>query len=140
MNLRRILACAALGVLGACSKPDPLQDPEYAAACHGLPLDAPGREKAQQEGYVLVARFGCIDRNSWDEVQRAHAMVADLERQATRQIKEADALPGNLAQARTRERRSSSSARSTTCTPPPTPWPNYPTWTRLLREQDFAGA
>jgi len=101
MNLRPALAACLSLCAGACSRPDPFENPDYAAACHGLPLNAEERQKAREDGYMIVARFDCIDKNSWDTVERAKAEVAGMLAKAERETKEAAArTTQSLAEAR----------------------------------------
>jgi pimeloyl-ACP methyl ester carboxylesterase len=132
MTARCIVLCAAL-VLGGCAKPDPFDDPGYAAVCHGLPLDTiEQRQKAQEDGYTISARYGCIEKNSWDDVQRANALVADMVAKAEHEVKQAEALPANLADAR-REFHTGIAAPAAG-----TPLPNPPA--RLFVRADYIGA
>ena len=93
-----VLAIAAVG----CSKKDPFDDPDYAAACHGPPLEnIEARQAAMEQDYTISVRFGCIEKKSWEEVQRANALVERLRAQAEREAKEAAARPPqSLADAR----------------------------------------
>jgi hypothetical protein len=99
------LACA-LAVLtmvtAGCAKKDPFADPEYAAACHGPPLESiEARQAAAEQGYTVSVRFDCIEKKSWEEVQRANALVAGMVQQAGREAQEAAARPPqSLADAR----------------------------------------
>ena len=73
MNTRLVIGCLAL-LVAACAKRDPFDDPEYAAACHGPPLEtAQAREEAQSKGYPINARFDCIDRQTWEAEEKAKA-------------------------------------------------------------------
>jgi len=99
MNRPLLALCALL--LAGCAR-DPMDDPEYAAACHGPPVrGAEERQQAAEQGYMINPRFDCIDKESWEEVQRANALVAGLVKQAEREVAaEAAAPPRNLADAR----------------------------------------
>lgn len=100
MNIR--LGAVLLLLLVACGKKDPFDDPAYAAACHGAPLDTvEARQKAAEDGYGYNQRFDCIDKQSWEEAEKAKAMVADMVAQAEREVKEqASRPPQSLANAR----------------------------------------
>jgi len=100
MNYRLGIALALL--LCACGKQDPFDDPYYAAACHGPPLVTnEARQQAYEDGYVINRTFDCIDKKSWEEVQKAKAMVADMMAQAEREVKERESQPPqSLAAAR----------------------------------------
>jgi acetyl esterase/lipase len=74
-------------LLAACGR---VPNPEYEAACHGPPLGAEGRQKALEQGYGINERFDCIDKRSWEEVQRALAMVDSMARQAEAELKQAE--------------------------------------------------
>jgi acetyl esterase/lipase len=59
-----------------------MDDPEYAAACHGPPVHSPEeRESAAVAGYAINNRFDCIDRDSYEAVQAQEAS-AEKERAA----------------------------------------------------------
>lgn len=76
-------------VLAACSR-DPQLDPEYTAACHGPPVrSAEKRQEAFERGYVINPRYDCIDKDSYELVQREEAQreQARAERAAERRIK-----------------------------------------------------
>lgn len=133
MTPGRLLAFASLAVLGACAKRDPFVDPDYAAQCHGQPLRTlEERNKAMEDGYTVSVRYGCIEKKSWDDAQRANSLVADLEKQAAREVKAADALPDDLTQARQGFRTSISVAASGM------PLPSPPA--RLFVRADYTGA
>ena len=102
-------ACALAGVFAVaiamaagCSKKDPFDDPYYAAACHGPPLETiEARQAAMEQGYTISVRFGCIEKKSWEAVQRANELVAGMVAQAEREAQEAAARPPqSLAEAR----------------------------------------
>jgi len=99
---RRAVACVLALAAAACAKKDPFDDPYYAAACHGPPLETiEQRSQAMQDGYTISVRFGCIEKRSWEEVQRANALVEGLRQQAERELKEAASRPPqSLADAR----------------------------------------
>jgi alpha/beta superfamily hydrolase len=95
------LAGAAM-LLTACAK-DPMDDPEYAAACHGKPVHgAADRSKAQEEGYSINERFDCIDRQSYEQEQkyRAETETARGERVARDARPKVRSTPAKLADAR----------------------------------------
>ena len=80
-----VLACAAL--LPACGSRNPADDPEYAAACHGLPLLTPeARNTALEDGFSINRRFDCIDKRSWKAVQEANALVNSMVAKAEREV------------------------------------------------------
>jgi pimeloyl-ACP methyl ester carboxylesterase len=93
-----VIAIAAAG----CAKKDPFDDPYYAAACHGPPLESiEARQAAMEQGYTISVRFGCIEKKSWEAVQRANELVAGMVAQAEREAQEAAARPAqSLAEAR----------------------------------------
>ena len=74
------LACILLLALTGC---EPSSPPAYdAAACVGAPLRAAAaREHALEAGYEIIRRYDCIDRNSFDGMQRAKAADAASKRQ-----------------------------------------------------------
>lgn len=74
------LACILLLALTGC---EPSSPPAYdAAACVGAPLrTAAAREQALEAGYEIIRRYDCIDRNSFDGMQRAKAADAASKRQ-----------------------------------------------------------
>jgi pimeloyl-ACP methyl ester carboxylesterase len=90
-------------LLGACAR-DPMDDPYYAAACHGPPVrGVEARSEAMQQGYTINQTFDCISKESWEDVQRANQLVAGLVAQAEREAKASSspaALPRCLAEAR----------------------------------------
>jgi alpha/beta superfamily hydrolase len=110
MTSMRWLACALAGglaiVIGmaaaGCSKKDPFDDPYYAAACHGPPIEnVEARQAAMEQGYTISVRFGCIEKKSWEEVQKANALVSGMVAQAEREAREEAARPPqSLAAAR----------------------------------------
>lgn len=92
----------ALALLtGACAR-DPMDDPQYAATCHGPPLRGiEERQSAQEQGYEVSVRFDCVTRKSWDAVQRSNAESARLRARATQEAEERAARPPpSLADAR----------------------------------------
>lgn len=95
MTCGRAIAPLALAVtILGCAKPDPFDDPAYAAACHGPPIHSvEERQKAYESGYTISARFDCIEKRSWEEAQRANALVADMVIKAEREAKAAAARP-----------------------------------------------
>ena len=101
-RLARASAVALAIFAAGCSKPDPFDDPYYAAECHGPPLvTVEARQAALEQGYTISVRFRCIEKKSWEEVQRANALVAGMVQQAEREAKEAAARPPqSLANAR----------------------------------------
>ena len=95
MTIARAIAPLALAatMLG-CAKRDPFDDPAYAAECHGPPIHSvEERQKAYESGYSVSARYDCIEKKSWEEVQRAHAMVADMVAKAEQEAKSARERP-----------------------------------------------
>jgi pimeloyl-ACP methyl ester carboxylesterase len=73
------VALAACAYLAACAR-DPLDDPEYAAVCHGPPLRTPeAREEVAVAGYQVNSRFNCVDRKSYEAAQ-AYLANAEKER------------------------------------------------------------
>ena len=101
--MNRAGAAALTLLLAACGRSDPFDDPDYAAACHGLPLrSVEERNAALENGYTLNPRYDCIDRRSWEAVQEAQALVADLvakaEQEAATQVPAP--LAANLTEAR----------------------------------------
>jgi hypothetical protein len=98
MKVPRIFWALALT---ACSKPDPFENPDYAAACHGPPIETiEARQKAMEDGYTISNRFDCIEKKSWEDVQRATAIVAGMVEKARHEVKAVEALPADLAAAR----------------------------------------
>ena len=94
MKGHRALTCALVLAATACAKQDPFDDPYYAAACHGPPLETiEQRSQAMQDGYTISVRFGCIEKKSWEEVERGKKLVADLVAQAEREAKDAASRP-----------------------------------------------
>ncbi len=70
---------AGIAILAGCAPHDPMDDPAYAAACHGPPIhDLQARNKALEDGYSISARFDCIDKQSWEAVQKANAVVNSM--------------------------------------------------------------
>ncbi len=104
MSVRRGAAVPWLAVMLAACARDPLDDPEYAAACHGPPVrGVEERQAAAEQGYAINQRYDCIDRKSWEEVERANALVAGMVAEAERQVREqaaAPQTPASLAAAR----------------------------------------
>lgn len=101
MSARRLPAFALVALAG-CGRHDPLDDPAYAAACHGPPIETiEERQSAFEQGYVVNNKFQCIDKSSWEEAERSKAMVADMLAKAEREAQaEAAARPKNLDDAR----------------------------------------
>jgi hypothetical protein len=133
MNAARIVACVTLLALGACGKRDPFDDPHYAAECHGLPLETiEARNQALEDGYTISVRYGCIEKRSWEEVQRAQALVAEMVAKAEKEVKAAEALPQNLAEARRGFQTRIGAAASGMALPTPP--------ARLFVRADFTGA
>lgn len=98
---RTLAAVAVILVLVGCGKQDPFDDPYYAAECHGLPLrTVEQRNDAMEKGYTVSVRFDCIEKKSWEEVERANQRVADLVAQAERVKAAASPPPESLATAR----------------------------------------
>jgi acetyl esterase/lipase len=101
--LSKVCAGALALLLAACGRPDPFDDPDYAAACHGLPMrDVEERQAAMENGYTINPRYDCIDRRSWEAVQAAQALVADLVAKAEREAQSQPPAPlaANLTEAR----------------------------------------
>jgi len=120
--------------VAACGRSDPMQDPAYAAACHGPPVTTiEEREQAQVDGYVINAAFNCIDRKAWEETQRQIASYAEAKakRDAAARAR-ALAPPQSLSDARNGFRTAISAASSGT------PLPNPPA--RLFVRADYLGA
>jgi len=77
LKLRLALGGLVVLCLSAC-KPDPMQSAAYAAACHGAPLHTvEERQQALEDGYAINRNFNCIDKNSWEEMQRQNALNAE---------------------------------------------------------------
>src|SRR5690242_3972022 len=75
-------------LLGACGR---VPNPEYQAACHGPPLGTvEARQQAFEQGYAVNNVYDCIDRKSWEAVQRAVAMVDSAVAKAADEVKQAE--------------------------------------------------
>ena len=101
--MKKVYAGALALLLAACGRPDPFDDPDYAAACHGLPMrDVEERQAAMENGYTINPRYDCIDRRSWEAVQAAQALVADLVAKAEAEAQSQPPVPlaANLTEAR----------------------------------------
>jgi acetyl esterase/lipase len=91
--LNRTAAAAFALLLAACGRHDPFDDPGYAAECHGPPLRSiEERQQAFEAGYAVSVRYDCIEKKSWEEVQKAHAMVASMVAEAEKQVAAQKAL------------------------------------------------
>ena len=85
--MNRTAAAALALLLAACGSRDPTDDPAYAAACHGPPLRTiEERQQAQEQGYTISVRYDCIDKESWEQVQKAQAMVASMVAEAQKEV------------------------------------------------------
>ena len=74
------LGCLVLLALTGCGPSSP--PPYNAAACVGAPLrTAAARAHALEAGYAIIRRYDCIDRNSFESMQRAKAAGAVSKRQ-----------------------------------------------------------
>jgi acetyl esterase/lipase len=76
-----ILAALAGGavLLSACGPRSALDDPEYAAACVKEPLTGVGeREAALRNGYTIDARFNCIEKASYEALERTRAQTRQV--------------------------------------------------------------
>ena len=63
------------------------------------------RNEAYEQGYTINQRFDCIDRKSWEEVQRAHELVAGLVQYGARAVgRAAGAGKSRRGAARVRDR------------------------------------
>jgi acetyl esterase/lipase len=77
-----------------------MDDPEYAAACHGLPMHtAEEREVAMVAGYEINNRFDCIDRKSYEGMQALQAHL-DKERATLESERRIKPTVERLAEAR----------------------------------------
>jgi pimeloyl-ACP methyl ester carboxylesterase len=100
MTLRPFLLSVAV-LLAACAPPDPMDDPEYAAACHGPPLRTPeAREAAQVAGHVIHRGWDCIDRESYEALQRYEAQMAKERAERAAQARAPNPSVETLTQAR----------------------------------------
>jgi len=99
---RRVAPSLLLLGLASCSKPDPFDDPYYAAACHGPPLEtSEARNQAMEEGYSINRQYDCIDKRSWEAEQQIRDKIAAGRKQAQREAAEQARLPPrSLADAR----------------------------------------
>jgi acetyl esterase/lipase len=99
VNAARAAALAAVVCLSACA-PDPMDDPGYAAACHGPPVrGAEAREEAMVAGYQINNRYDCIDRKSY-EAEQAYRAKVEKERTARSAVPDTPPAAPNLDDAR----------------------------------------
>ena len=93
------MVLVAVALLAACAR-DPMDDPAYAAVCHGPPVrTVEEREAAAVAGYKIDARFDCIDRKSYEAVQAYQASLS-REREAAASTRHVTPTPETLNEAR----------------------------------------
>ena len=91
---------ALLAILAACSR-DPMDDPEYAAMCHGPPLaNVEARNEAFVNGYRVEPRYDCIAKDSWEAMQVINAQAAAARAARQREEVHLSPLPSSLVEAR----------------------------------------
>jgi hypothetical protein len=68
------MTLAVLCALAACSKPDPMADPAYAATCEGPPLrNLQEVVDAETDGYIVNKQYRCITKESFRAVAAERA-------------------------------------------------------------------
>ena len=69
-----LLAAIATVALAGCGKPDITQTAEYQSLCHGQPLKTvEARNQAMEDGYLINNAYKCIDKKSFEAVEKIKA-------------------------------------------------------------------
>src|SRR5690349_7981382 len=111
--------------VNGCSREDPAITAQRAQACAGPPIKTiEDRQAAYEKGYAINQDFNCIDRQSYDLVQRQEAEYEQARKKRAAMERNPPAAVSALALQKAREGFVSSVSAPASGTPLPDPPPN----------------